>query len=151
MGSDDGASGWHPRPKKQGREEKGTIRLVESHDGDGGSGASRRHARTNPRRRKLEELVKGAQVAVIVLRDGLRTEDLDERREWFLFARSELRKSIRLIEADLDRLPSSELGPWRVEEEKLKRMFEKFGRERRARKIGLTSGPSADGLGGRSA
>ncbi len=97
------------------------------------------------------EALTRAEVGIIMLRDGLRTKDLDERREWFLFARFELRKSIRLIEADLDRLPSSELGPWRVAEEKLKRMFEKWGRERRARKIERTSGPSADGLGGRSA
>jgi len=149
MAEDDRASGWHPRPKGQGRE-KGTIRLVESHVGDGGSGASRQHAPTNPRRPEREGLTR-AEVGVLALREGLRTRDLHERRESYLLARSQLRQAVHRIEGDLDRLPPSELGPWRVEEQKLKRMFEKWGRERRAREVERRSGPSADGLGGRSA
>lgn len=149
MAEDDRASGWHPRPKGQKRE-AASIRLVTLCDGEQGTVAPQPHVRARPRRPEREALAR-VQVAEIALRDGLRTKDLDLRREWFLLARSQLRQSISQIEADLDRLPSSELGPWRVEEGKLKRMFEKWGRERRAREVERTSGPSADGLGGRSA
>jgi hypothetical protein len=141
--------GRNPEPKGQERERR-SIRLVASGDGEPEAGGTAPPPVTRTRPRRPEALVR-AQVAVNALRDGLRTKNVDERRESFLLARSVLRQAVRRIEADLDRLPSSDWGPWRVEEEKLKRIFEKWGRERRAREIGRTSGSAADGLDGRIA
>ncbi len=143
MTTDDEASGGSPRLQGTGTREGNSIRLVKGSAGEpeaGGAGV-----RASPRRPEREGLMR-AEVGVLALREGLRVKDLDERRESYLLARSELRRSISQIEADLDRLPSSEWGPWRVEEEKLKRLFERREREKRlgSRRVKIHSSGSPE-------
>ncbi len=101
MNADGKAPGGNPEPKGQGPE-KGTIRLIKSCDVDGGSRAPRLHIRPDQQRPEREALTR-AEVAVCAMRDARRTGDTDERRQWLLLAQSELLKSLKRLNGDLER------------------------------------------------